>query len=52
MAQAGTLKIGDCAVDPTVDEVTRDGTTIKLEPRAMRVLMHLAGRPGEVVSVQ
>lgn len=52
MAHGGTLKIGDCAVDPTVDELTRDGTTIKLEPRAMRVLMHLAARPGEVVSVQ
>jgi TolB-like protein/DNA-binding winged helix-turn-helix (wHTH) protein len=52
MEHEGTLKVGDCGVDPAVDEVTRDGTTIKLEPRAMRVLMHLADRHGEVVSVQ
>lgn len=52
MAHGGTLKIGDCEVDPTVDEVMRDGTTVKLEPRAMRMLVHLAERPGEVVSVQ
>jgi TolB-like protein/DNA-binding winged helix-turn-helix (wHTH) protein/Flp pilus assembly protein TadD len=44
--------IGDCGVDPTVDEIVRGGTTIKLEPRTMRVLLHLAERPGEVVSVQ
>jgi len=46
------LDIGDCRVDPTADEVSRDGTTIKLEPRTMRVLMYLAERAGEVVSVQ
>ena len=51
MAKGSTLKVGDCLVDPGVDEVSRDGTTIKLEPRAMRLLMHLAHRAGEVVSV-
>ena len=52
MAKGSTLTVGDCTVDPGVDEVSRDGATIKLEPRTMRVLMYLARRPGEVVSVQ
>ncbi|MBV9725344.1 MAG: winged helix-turn-helix domain-containing protein [Gammaproteobacteria bacterium] len=34
-----------------LDEIAGGGTTTKLEPRAMDVLMYLAGRPGEVVSV-
>src|SRR5215475_1028756 len=37
--------------DPPLDEISREGTTIKLEPRAMRVLVCLAERAGEVVSV-
>ena len=52
MAKPNTLRVGDCVIDPGVDEVSREGTTIKLEPRAMRVLMHLAQHAGEVVSVQ
>jgi TolB-like protein/DNA-binding winged helix-turn-helix (wHTH) protein/Flp pilus assembly protein TadD len=52
MVRASTLKVGECVIDPGVDEVSRDGTTIKLEPRAMRVLMHLVHHAGEVVSVQ
>src|SRR5215472_6854933 len=45
------LRIGAFVVDPLVDEVHGAGTTTKLEPRAMDVLVYLAQRPGEVVSV-
>jgi transcriptional activator of cad operon len=45
------LHIGVWRVDPALDEIARDGTTLKLEPRAMRVLVSLAERAGEVVSV-
>jgi len=43
--------MGPWRVDPTCDEISRDGTTIKLEPRTMRVLVCLAERDGDIVSV-
>jgi TolB-like protein/DNA-binding winged helix-turn-helix (wHTH) protein len=46
------LRIGDWRVDPGVDEITRDGAVVKLEPRAMRLLLCLAERAGQVVSVK
>ncbi len=46
------LRIGDWRVDPGVDEITRDGSVVKLEPRAMRLLLCLAKRAGQVVSVE
>lgn len=46
------LRIGDWRVDPGIDEITRDGVVVKLEPRAMRLLLCLAERPGQVVSVE
>src|SRR5499425_2719893 len=45
------FRMGPWRVDPTRDEISRDATTVKLEPRTMRVLMCLAQRAGEVVSV-
>src|ERR1700722_8658302 len=45
------LRIGDWRVDPAIDEISRDGNTIKLEPRAMRVLACLAAHAGQVVTV-
>ena len=45
------FRIGDWRIDPALDEISRDGTTVKLEPRTMRVLVCLARRAGEVVSV-
>src|SRR5215471_3864420 len=45
------FRIREWRVDPALDEISREGTTIKLEPRAMRVLVCLAERAGEVVSV-
>ena len=45
------FRLGQWRVDPTLDEISRDGTTVKLEPRTMRVLLCLAEHAGEVVSV-
>src|ERR1700733_11642689 len=46
------LQIGSWRVDPSLDEISRDGTAIKLEPRTMRLLVCLAEHAGEVVSVE
>jgi TolB-like protein/DNA-binding winged helix-turn-helix (wHTH) protein/Flp pilus assembly protein TadD len=43
--------LGEWRIDPALDEISRDGKTVKLEPRTMRVLVCFAARPGEVVSV-
>jgi TolB-like protein/DNA-binding winged helix-turn-helix (wHTH) protein len=43
--------LGPWRVDPALDEISREGKTVKLEPRTMRVLVCFAERPGEVVSV-
>lgn len=45
------LRIADLRVDPAVDEICKDGIILKLEPRAMRLLLCLAEQPGRVVSV-
>src|SRR5260370_17955323 len=50
--QSSVLCVGDFRVDPALDEISRDGATVKLEPRAMRVLVCLAEHAGEVVSVE
>jgi adenylate cyclase len=46
------LRIADLRVDPALDEICKAGQTIKLEPKAMQLLMCLAERAGEVVSVE
>jgi transcriptional activator of cad operon len=46
------LLIGDWQVDPASGEISRNGQTTRLEVRAMRLLLCLAGRPGEVVSIE
>ncbi len=46
------LRIGVWRVDPTLDEISRDGTSVKLEPRTMRLLVCLAEHAGQVVSVE
>src|SRR5215469_5112306 len=43
--------MGQWRVDPALDEISLDDKTVKLAPRAMRVLLCLAERPGEVISV-
>lgn len=45
------LQIGDWCVYPSLDQITRDGKAVKLEPRAMGVLVCLAEHAGQVVTV-
>jgi DNA-binding winged helix-turn-helix (wHTH) protein/TolB-like protein/Tfp pilus assembly protein PilF len=42
--------IGDWSVAPALDALQRGGETVRLEPKAMELLVVLASRPGEVVS--
>jgi TolB-like protein/tetratricopeptide (TPR) repeat protein len=53
MSHSGTsiLTIGEFRVEPTLGEISRGGTRVRLEPRAMQLLVYLAEKPGEVVSV-
>ena len=46
------FRVGDWCVAPSIDEISRAGVTTKLEPRTMRVLVCLAERAGDVVSVE
>jgi TolB-like protein/DNA-binding winged helix-turn-helix (wHTH) protein len=45
------LRIGAWRVDPTSDQVSRDGETVRVEARTMRLLLCLARHAGEVVSI-
>jgi len=45
------LRIGDWRVDPASGVIARDGETARLDVRAMRLLVGLAERAGEVVSI-
>ena len=44
------LRVGDWTVEPALFQLSAGGKTVKLEPKAMSVLVYLAARPGEVVS--
>jgi TolB-like protein len=46
------LRIADLRVDPKLDEICKDGRVVKLEPKAMQLLVCLAERAGEVISVE
>ena len=46
------FRIGNVRVAPALDEICKDGATIKLEPRTMRLLICLADHAGKVVSVE
>ena len=50
--QSSVLCIGAWRVDPSLDEISQDGRVVKLEPRTMRLLICLAERAGQVVSVE
>lgn len=44
------LRIGSWTVEPALHRLVAEGRTVKLEPKAMAVLVYLARRPGQVVS--
>lgn len=43
------LAIGEWRVDAAANELARDGSTVRVEPKVMQVLLRLAERPGSVV---
>ncbi len=45
------LRIGDWVVDPAAEQMSRGSETVRLEPRTMRLLLCLAERAGDVVSI-
>lgn len=49
--RASGFTVGDWRVSRAMNSIERHGQTIPLEPLAMDVLVHLAGKPGEVVSI-
>ena len=44
------LQVGEWSADRTTNELGRGGETVRIEPKAMEVLMALAARAGQVVS--
>ena len=52
MKRAGKLQIGDWCVDPVLGQISRGRETARIEARALRLLLCLAERPGEVVSIE
>jgi adenylate cyclase len=49
-AIAAPFRLGEWQVEPSANELARGGETVRLEPKAMRVLCLLAARPGGVLS--
>ena len=45
------LRIGAWCLDPSSGVISKNGTTARLDARAMRLLLCLAEHPGEVVSI-
>jgi TolB-like protein/DNA-binding winged helix-turn-helix (wHTH) protein len=46
------MRIGAWRVDPALDEISKDGSIVKLEHRTMQLLLCLAEHAGQVVSVE
>jgi TolB-like protein/DNA-binding winged helix-turn-helix (wHTH) protein len=49
---APKTRIGDWTADPASNLLQQGEQSVRLEPRAMDVLMHLAARSGEVTSIE
>lgn len=47
-----SFKVAEWLVDPPLDEISRAGEVLKLEPRMIRLLAQLAESPGKIVSTQ
>jgi transcriptional activator of cad operon len=48
---ATPVRIGAWCVDPLSGQMSREGETVRVEARTLRLLLYLAGRAGEVVSI-
>jgi transcriptional activator of cad operon len=51
MPNTTVLRIGDWIVSSNSDQISRDGETVRLEIRSLRLLLYLAEHAGEVVSI-
>ena len=49
---SGTFQVGDWIVEPDLNRISRDDTTVHLEPRVMEVLVHLACHGPNLVTRQ
>lgn len=49
-ASPAALQVGEWRVAPELNQISRAGETVRLEPRAVELLGYLAQRAGEVVS--
>jgi len=49
---SSNLRIGAWLVEPALGRISKDEQIVRLEARTMRLLLCLAGKPGEVVSVE
>lgn len=45
------LHIGDWHIDPVAGRISRNGETVRVEARTLKLLLVLAQRPGETVSI-
>lgn len=52
LPESSALRIGAWRVDRSLDEISRDGKCVRLEPRTMALLVCLAEHAGQVVSVE
>jgi Tol biopolymer transport system component/DNA-binding winged helix-turn-helix (wHTH) protein len=50
LPQKGHFFIAEWTVEPELNAISRDGVTIHLEPKVMKVLLQLALAPGQVLS--
>ena len=46
----GEIQVGEWHVEPELDRVSRNGRVVKLEPRVMRLLLHLVNHAGRNVT--
>jgi transcriptional activator of cad operon len=51
MPRKTKIRVGDWCVDPTANLISRDGKIVRIEARAMRLLLDLADHAGDVVSI-
>jgi transcriptional activator of cad operon len=47
-----SIRIGAWRVDPAREQISKGGTTVKLERRLMQLLLCLAEHPGQIFSVE
>src|SRR5690606_10067565 len=52
MTEPKRIRIGNWIATPSLNLLESDGRSVRIEPRAMDVLVLLAGRAGEVISTR